>query len=90
MRAGSLLDYWNALLVQVCRSPPVSLSQMAARFGVSVTRLDTIATHLVTGGMIAREGERLSATQRGRALFDRMIEAHRRVLHALALTAGAT
>ena len=34
--------------------------------------------------MIAREADRLSATQRGRVLFDRMVEAHRMVLHGLA------
>jgi DNA-binding MarR family transcriptional regulator len=72
------------LLVQVCRSGPVSLSQLAARFSVAPSRLDTIAAQLVAGGMIAREADRLSARQRGRALFDRMVEAHRMVLHRLA------
>jgi len=72
------------LLVQVCRSGPVSVSQLAARFGVALTRLDTIAAQLVADGMIAREAGQLSATQGGRALFDRMVEAHRRTLHGLA------
>ena len=72
------------LLVQVCRSGPVSVSQLAARFGVALTRLDTIAAQLVADGMIAREAGRLSATQGGRALFDRMVEAHRTTLHRLA------
>jgi EmrB/QacA subfamily drug resistance transporter len=72
------------LLVQVCRSGPVSLAELAKRFGVGATRLDTIAAQLVAGGMIGREGDRLSARQRGRALFDRMVDAHRSVLHALA------
>ena len=56
------------LLVQICRSGPASLSQLAARFGVPPARLDTIAAQLVAGGMIAREADRLSARQRGRAL----------------------
>ena len=72
------------LLVQVCRSAPVSLSQLAARFGVALSRLDTIAAQLAADGMIAREADRLSATQRGSALFDRMVEAHRMVLQRLA------
>ena len=72
------------LLVQVCRSGPVSVSQLAARFGVALTRLDTITAQLVADGMIAREAGQLSATQGGRALFDRMVEAHRRTLHGLA------
>jgi hypothetical protein len=72
------------LLVQVCRSGPVPLSRLAADFGVALTRLETIAAHLVAGELIAREADLLSATQRGRTLFDRMVEAHRMVLQRLA------
>jgi DNA-binding MarR family transcriptional regulator len=72
------------LLVQVCRSGPTALSELAARFGVPLTRLEAIAAQLVAGGMIAREVDELSATQRGTELFDRMVGAHRLVLHRLA------
>jgi EmrB/QacA subfamily drug resistance transporter len=72
------------LLVHVCRSVPVSLSELAARFSVTPARLDTIAAQLVAGRMVAREGDELSATPHGRALFDRMVEAHRMVLQRLA------
>jgi len=72
------------LLVQVCRSGPTSLSQLAVHFGVPLTRLDAIAAELVAGGMIARAADQLSSTERGRVLFDRLVEAHRDVLHRLA------
>jgi DNA-binding MarR family transcriptional regulator len=72
------------LLVQVCRSGPVPLSRLAADFGVAPGHLETMAAQLVAGGLIAREADLLSATQSGRALFDRMVEAHRMVLQRLA------
>jgi EmrB/QacA subfamily drug resistance transporter len=73
------------LLVQVCRSGPVSVSQLAKRFDVTLVRLAAIAAQLVATEMIERDAaDRLSATARGRALFGRMVEAHRAVLHGLA------
>jgi len=72
------------VLVQICRLGPLSLSEMSARFRVAETRLDAIVAQLVAGRLIARNEERLIATERGKALFDRMVEAHRTLLHRLA------
>jgi EmrB/QacA subfamily drug resistance transporter len=72
------------VLVQVCRAGPLSLPEMSSRFRVPGTRLDAIATQLIAGRLIARNQEELAATERGRALFDRMVEAHRTLLHRLA------
>jgi EmrB/QacA subfamily drug resistance transporter len=72
------------VLVQICRSAPLSLSEMSARFRVPVARLDAIAAQLAAKCLIARNEAGLVATERGRALFDRMVEAHRMVLHRLA------
>ncbi|HLH98836.1 MAG TPA: MDR family MFS transporter [Xanthobacteraceae bacterium] len=71
-------------LVQICRSGPLSLSEMSARFRVPSTQLGAIAAQLVAGRLIACSADGLVATERGKALFDRMVEAHRMVLHRLA------
>jgi hypothetical protein len=71
-------------LVQICRLGQLSLPEMSARFRVPSTRLDGIAAQLVASRLIACNEGGLVATERGRALFDRMVEAHRTVLQRLA------
>jgi EmrB/QacA subfamily drug resistance transporter len=72
------------LLVHICRSGPLLLAEASARLHVSLARIDAITGHLAAAGLVGRNEQRLVATERGKALFDRMVEAHRTMLHRLA------
>lgn len=72
------------MLVQICRSGLLSLAEVSARFRVPAARLDAIAAQLAANHLIACREAGFIATQRGMALFDRMVEGHRMVLHRLA------
>jgi DNA-binding MarR family transcriptional regulator len=59
------------------------LSDASARLHVTGARIEGIAGQLVAAGLVSRDGQELLATQRGSVLFDRMVDAHRTVLHRL-------
>ncbi|HEU5018508.1 MAG TPA: MFS transporter [Pseudolabrys sp.] len=72
------------LLIQLCVSGPLSIAGLAARFGLPVQRLQPVAEHLLAEGMIVRHADwRLVPTEHGREVFQRMVDAHRSVLHRL-------
>lgn len=72
------------LVVQVCRRGPVPLAVLATRFGVPQRRLEEIAREPVASGLIEQENGVLRATPDGTALFQRIVAAHRALLHELA------
>jgi hypothetical protein len=72
------------MLIQLCVSEPVSLQALAIRFALPVQRLQSVAEHLLAEGMIARYADsRIAPTEHGRAIFQRMVDAHRNVLRQL-------
>jgi hypothetical protein len=74
------------LLVQVCRATPASLPHLSGRYRVPAAQLAAIAGQLAASGLIVRDGNDTNwvATERGQALFDRMVAAHRGLLQRLA------
>ena len=72
------------LLVQTCRSGPFSLQVASERFRVPLARLQLIAEQLCAGELATHDTQRLVATERGTALFERLVEGHRMVLQQLA------
>jgi MFS family permease len=72
------------LLVHVCRSGPLSSADASARLHVPSPRIDAIGGRLTAAGLVAHNEQGLVATERGSALFDRMVQAHRAVLQRLA------
>jgi EmrB/QacA subfamily drug resistance transporter len=72
------------LLVHICRAGSLSLSDASARLHISAAAIDAIASQLVAAGLVARNEQEWVATERGRVLFDRMVKAHRDLLHRLA------
>jgi DNA-binding MarR family transcriptional regulator len=72
------------LLVHICRSGPLSLADASAHLHVPLPQISAIAGQLADAGLIVRNEQELIATDRGNASFDRMVEAHRAVLHRLA------
>jgi len=72
------------LLVQTCRSGPLSLQVASERFRVPLARLQLIAEQLCAGELAIHDTQRLVATERGSALFERLVDGHRMVLQQLA------
>ena len=72
------------LLVHICRSGPLWLSEAPVRLRVAPAHVEKIAEQLAAAGLVARNEQSLVATARGSALFDRMVQAHRATLQRLA------
>ena len=79
----SLSPHQMWLLVHICRAGRLLLSDASARLHVAGETIDAIAGQLAAAGLVARSGLELAATERGRLLFDRMVQAHRAVLQRL-------
>jgi MFS family permease len=72
------------LLVHVCRSGRLPVSDASTRLHVAPARIESIAGQLAAAGLVGRMNRELLPTERGSALFDRMVNAHRGVLQRLA------
>lgn len=72
------------LLVQVCLTGPANLATVTERFQVPPEQLVTLADELCLAGVVRRDDKsRLVATPQGQAIFQKMADAHRVVLHRL-------
>jgi EmrB/QacA subfamily drug resistance transporter len=72
------------LLVQIGRAESgTPLQDLADRFKVPLERLDAIAGRLVEKSMIERTPDGVKATEKGRATFQQMVDAHLEVLDRL-------
>jgi hypothetical protein len=69
------------LLVQLCRIGSATAAELSVRFRAPVGHLDTITGRLASEELVVCADEaRWMATERGYALFNRMVDAHRSLL----------